>query len=265
MSVDSDSPSRVSAINLKLPPFWPSDPEVWFAQVEAQFGTRGITAQKTKFDYIVASLSPEYATEVRDIILRPPETRPYDYLREQLVKRTAASEQRRLQQLLTSEQLGDRKPSQLLRRMKQLLGERAEIADNALLRELFLQRLPTNVRVVLASTPDTTSLEDLAQLADRIAHAAPPAVASITNPPQQEVEQLRAEVSRLADLVASLTHAGSSSHRRTPSPRRRRPPTPRRSPSPNGRLLCWYHERFGQAAQKCRPSCSMSGSDQASH
>ena len=153
MSVDSDATGRVSAVNIKLPPFWPSDPEVWFAQVEAQFCTRGITAQKTKFHYIIASLSQEYATEVRDIILHPPETRPYDFLREQLVKRTAISEQRRLQQLLTSEELGDRKPSQLLRRMQ----HRAVDADNALVRELFLQRLPTNVRVVPVAYPGFSS------------------------------------------------------------------------------------------------------------
>ncbi len=88
-----------TSVNIKLPPFWPADPAVWFAQVEATFATKRLNAQKSRFDFVVASLSPEVATEVRDLVLRPPEANPYDVLKETLIKRTAASEQRRLQQL----------------------------------------------------------------------------------------------------------------------------------------------------------------------
>jgi len=62
----------VSAISLKLPPFWPSDPDLWFAQVEASFATRGITVEKTKYEYTVAALAPDAVITVRDFILTPP-------------------------------------------------------------------------------------------------------------------------------------------------------------------------------------------------
>ena len=233
---------RVAAVHLKLPPFWPADPQIWFAQVEAQFTTRGITVQKTKFDYIVASLAPEFATEVRDLILSPPTDHPYDTLKEQLIKRTAASEQRRLQQLFNAEELGDRKPSQLLRRMQQLLGDKANTTDGAFMRELFLQRLPSNVRMVLASTPDAGSLDELAQLADKIAEVATPSISSVNT--STEFEHLRQEVSELKLLIQTLKQPNRRSRGRSPSP------------APQG--LCWYHAKFGDSARKCKPPCAKS-------
>ena len=90
----------------------------------------------------MSSLSPEFVTEVRDLLLRPPAEMPYEQLKPELTRRTSASEQRRIKELLSNEELGDHTPSQVLRRIQQLLGSMATTMDATLLRELFLQRLP---------------------------------------------------------------------------------------------------------------------------
>ena len=104
----------VSAVPIKLPLFWPGDALAWFAQVEAQFSMRHITNQGVCFDYVVATLAPEFATEVQDLLLAPPDADPYNVLKAQLIQRIPALEQRCLQQLFTVEEFRDKKPSQLL-------------------------------------------------------------------------------------------------------------------------------------------------------
>ncbi len=250
----------VAAVSIKIPPFWPADPEVWFAQVEAQFATRAITAQKTQFDYVVSSLSPEFAAEVRDLIITPPADNPYATLKAELFKRTAASAQRKLQQLISGEELGDRKPTQLLRRMQQLLGDHlgAGADANAFLRELFLQRLPPNVRMVLASADAATDLSRLADMADKIVEVATPPVAAIsTTDRSAEAKALTEEVARLAVLVASLARDRPRRPRYNNGSRgsRTTSPTPQENQQPT-QPLCWYPRKFGDAANKCQPPCS---------
>ena len=267
-------PASITAVAVKIPPFWPTDPLVWFAQVEAQFATRNITTERTRFDHVVAALSNEFATEVRDIILNPPEADPYSKLKDLLIKRTAASERKRLQLLFTAEELGDRKPTQLLRRMQQLLGDSAgPLPDNSLLRELFFQRLPGHVRMVLASSGDTVSLDTLADMADKMLEVAPPTVSSVTSPAvlqtppappppaSSDVAQLRSEISELRQLISSLqlpTHRNSRLSSQPPS----RTSSRASSPSPSS-SFCWYHRRFGDKAKKCTSPCSWSGNGQA--
>ena len=143
------------------------------------------------------------------------------------------------------------------------MGERASATDNTFLRELFLKHLPGNVRMILASTASSSSLDELADLADKIMDVVVPSVSALQPPPLQlsaEVDQLRTEVTRLKGLVKSLT-IHQRSHSRPPTPR---PPTPRhRSPSlgpqsPVAGLTCWYHSKYGTAARKCKSPCEMS-------
>ena len=45
--------------------------------------------------------------------------------------------------------------------MQQLLGDKVEAMDSSLLSKLFLQQLPSNVRMILASTAKGSNLQEL--------------------------------------------------------------------------------------------------------
>lgn len=163
-SLPVGSPTDVSALH--FPPYCLQDPALWSAQIVPQFEARHITTQSSKFAHVVSALPMAVATEVRELIMQPPTANPYDTLKRELLDRTTLSTRRRLQQLLTAEELGGQKPTQLLHRMRQLVGESS--TDATFLQELFLQRLPTDIRLVLTAAGEL-SLDELAKLADRIA------------------------------------------------------------------------------------------------
>ena len=68
----SESESQVHRVTVRPPPFYPEEPELWFASLECQFQLAGITQDATKYAYVLAQLEPQYAKEVKDIIRQPP-------------------------------------------------------------------------------------------------------------------------------------------------------------------------------------------------
>ena len=90
----------ISAVSLKLPTFWPERAAVWFVQAEAQFATRNVTADNTKFHYIVSALDQDTATRVIDMLLAPPAEDKYDALKTRLLTTFSLSVAQRAAQLL---------------------------------------------------------------------------------------------------------------------------------------------------------------------
>ena len=148
---------------------------------------------------------------------------PYNKLKTELTKRTSASEQCHLKELLSAEELGDRTPSQVLRHIQQLLGSMATTMDATLLRELFLQCLPVNIRMVLTSSAEALNLDQLAQLADRIVETSPtPTIAATTDTTSQLATQVADITKRLDQLTSQMSKTirslskQSRSHNPTP-------------------------------------------------
>ena len=61
--------ASISAVYIKLPEFWPEDPEIWFIRVEAQLRSRAVTHDQTKIDYVVAALDNVTAAEVKSVLV----------------------------------------------------------------------------------------------------------------------------------------------------------------------------------------------------
>ena len=244
---------NTGAVTVKLPQFWAADPIVWFAQVEAQFGLAHVVSEQTKYGHVVAILPPEAAAEVRDLLLSPPDIQPYTKLKELLLERLTPSPQKQLRQLLNTEELGDRTPSKLLRSMRRLMG--AQAGEDALLRELFLQRLPSQVQMILAASPQD-SLDALAKLADKVMENSPASITSVNSSitaPQNTVAE------QMAELTAAVTNLKLSQDKRS------------NSQAQHKLNLCYYHRRFGNKARKCQPGCThyaksrSQGNDGVSH
>lgn len=71
----------------------------------------------SKYHLVVSALDPDSLQDVADILKKPPSANLYPHLKSHIMSRFSDSADRQLQKLLTELELGDKKPSQLLRQM----------------------------------------------------------------------------------------------------------------------------------------------------
>ena len=173
---DDTSAITAAAVALKLPPFYTQNAQFWFVFIESQFHLKNITADDTKFSYVVTSLSEEVAMRVMPAIQNPPDTDKYNFLKTKLLKEFSLTDTERAAALLDLPGMGDLKPTQLLTKMVSLLPDGVEAGF--LFRELFLRQLPSDVRTHLIDK-GSLSLEDLATEADKFFTSASLRVAAV--------------------------------------------------------------------------------------
>nr|VZI11282.1 unnamed protein product [Spirometra erinaceieuropaei] len=155
----------------------------------------------------------------------------------------------RYHQLLKEESLADRKPSELLRRMRSLPGG---MQTNEKPVKMFLERLPADVQTILASGSQDLTVSQLTEMADRVIEVQrfqSPSVDQISTSSSTVNEHLMKQVSAMADetaflklQLARLTSSRSRSRRRSRS-------------RPRTADTCWYHTNFGVKARRCSSLC----------
>ncbi|XP_076765226.1 uncharacterized protein LOC143432437 [Xylocopa sonorina] len=252
---------EISRVGIRVPPFWPEQPQLWFNQIEAQFVLSGVTADNTKFYYVMSQLEPKYAVQVQDIFNNPPDTDKYETLKKELVQRLSMSQGQRIRQLLEQEEIGDRTPSQFLRHMRNLAG--STVTDD-FLRTLWSGRLPAMTRAIVTAQADL-SLNKLAEIADQIHEGSSRnQVASITS--DRVADMLVKRLESLELQIAEMSRSRPSTRTHTHFCRRSRSNSKTRGASPSRNKHCWYHRTFGNESTKCRPPCSFqSGNETGRH
>ncbi|GFW85499.1 hypothetical protein TNCV_145441 [Trichonephila clavipes] len=253
---------EVARIALRLPPFWKSNVRLWIAQCDHAFTFSGISSDDTKYSALVANLDAETLSYVSDIVLSPSNSDKYHTLSQRLITQFSDSETQKIKKLLTDLQLGDEKPSHLLRKMKELSN--GQLQDD-FLQSLWLQRMPPHIQTVLSASSEP--LDKLAIIADKVSEVVGSSsticAATIVPPPSQSsscsvqpnMDSLARQIQELSLQVAELTRERNSSrHQRYSSDRRR---SHSRSRSVNrGSGICYYHRRYKEQARKCVSPCA---------
>ncbi|XP_075740219.1 uncharacterized protein LOC142786418 [Rhipicephalus microplus] len=163
--------------------------------------------------------------------------------------------QQQLQVQQQHEELGDRKPSQLLRYMSDLLG--SPPVDDPLLHIIWLQRLRSHAQAI-RQVQRNLPLNQLSDIADQVLEISLLASPLIIN--AVDTRQSSGELVRHVDEITR--QLGSIQRRLDQSPKLR---PQKLSQSQDNKAVsshgidngpCYYHRRFGDKARKCQSPCS---------
>lgn len=262
--LDVDLDDEASAVRIKFPPFWPEKPEIWFYQIEAQFRGK-VRTEAAKFNQLVANLEVKYLENIWDIVSNEEIANKYTAAKDRLLNIFKESDDKQLRKLLTGIELGDLKPSQLLRKMQSLAG--ADVSDKAL-KTLWLDKLPDSIKNILLVSNE--SLENVAIMADKIIEMNPRTdvykVSKVSNNDNAVLpnELFASLVSQIAALERKVDALQFRSRSRSPDQSRSHSRDSRANRSrsrgrynPQGKY-CFYHFRFGDRCftNKCKPPCA---------
>lgn len=237
---------EVNAVRVvKIPPFWRENPSLWFMQVEAAFAISRITADTTKYRYVLVNLDSSTLPFVSDILSAPPAINAYDALKERLISSFDETSESKLRRLLRGTEISEEKPSNLLQRLRNLAG--SSFPENVL-RSLFLEHLPEQIRGILAIS-EVTDLTKLATQADKIIDLSRPSILAVetTKPScsKPDPSGLEAQVNALTKEIKDLRSKLANNRGRSSSRTRKNPK----------QTYCYFHMRFGDKARNCREPC----------
>ncbi|XP_069356536.1 uncharacterized protein [Maniola hyperantus] len=203
------------SVQSRLLPFWRAVPRAWFVQFEAVVDPLK-TSDDQKYRYVLQKLEPADLQHVTDLLYNPPETGKYEAIKARLLTVYEQSEVQNFQKLISGLELGDQKPSVLLRKMREL--NNGLITEEGLKIE-WLNHLSPQSRCVL-SINNESSLDTLAAMADKMTEyvgstsTTPTPAAPSTSSHESTNSEILAKLEKLTLEIAELRERGRPPNRR---------------------------------------------------
>jgi len=157
------------AVHCALPKFWASNLAAWFLTAESTFEVFGVEDDRNRYNLVVSAFDVSTVNEVIDVLSNPPQSDLYGNLKRSVLARLTDSLDKQLDQLFNELELGDKRPSQLLRNMKTFAGNKV---TEEVLKVKWLHLLPPQVMRIL-KVLKTSSLDELSTTADELVDTHP--------------------------------------------------------------------------------------------
>lgn len=240
--------------NIKLPNFFRSDPRLWFTQAEIIFECYRIRSERQKAGVVISVLNYEIVQTMSDLLtMDPPDPALYTAIKKRIITNFSVSPEKELRAVLRGEIFADGKPSLILSKIRHL--SRGRFSEK-IIKAVFLKQLPENCRAIL-SMSEVEDVSWLAQVADRIM------ANSVSTENSVNVVSADNEILKKIEVLTERIDALSTQSHQQRSPRSRSRFRIKSGDRSRGRSRddrfggkCYYHFKFGENAEYCRPPCS---------
>jgi hypothetical protein len=237
---------HVSHVAFRIPDFWPHDPTTWFRKIVSKFRICNIRQSSTKYDHLLSALPTDMCSSINDSLAEIDENveDAYKQLKALLMSQYTMDRRAKAFELHKFPEIGDMKPSEMMRQMKALLPP--DSAAGTYFMAAFLLRLPADM-IDHIIYQDFKDCNKMAEYTDKL--------------------YARRRGNTVAAVNAnhdSAINAVSSGHCRESSPHDRRPRSPsrqgrsrRKTPGPykDDSDIRYYNTNYGEQSRKCKPGC----------
>lgn len=232
----------------------PDNAKAWFNFVELLMSKENITAEEDKCMVILTFVPPTATSKLGTTAWKSAYgAGDYQMIRDKLIAMHTASDDAKISQLLTTNTLGDQKPSELYTKMINLAGSISNTTvPEKLVFNRWMQELPTDLISFVQMQSDvwdaSKHLPGIDALHEMLSNrrAANAKVDAINKRPQPPRDQSRDRTPRSRspsrgrynkNIQASSSHVGGKGKNT--------------KPYPEDCTQCWYHWNFGARARKC--------------